>query len=200
MGLVGPGPLEDHRRHAQGFGAILRDLKAATVLDLGSGGGLPGLVLAAESAREDEARGRPSAPRHWTLLDAREKSARFLGWAAEELELRGRVTVVHGRAEEMARGPLRGAFEAVCARGFGPPAVTAECAAGFLVVGGSLVVSEPPGERSGSRWPPGPLQELGFAVPTSVRAGFGYQILRLEREVPLRYPRRTGVPAKRPLF
>ena len=54
-----------------------------------------------------------------------------------------------GRAEELARRTdLRGSFDLVVARAFGPPATTAECAVGFLSVGGRLAVSEPPAESA----------------------------------------------------
>jgi len=64
-----------------------------------------------------------------------------------------RVRVIRSRAEVAGHDPaLRFQFDLVTARGFGPPAVTAECAAGFLRVDGRLVVSEPPEDRV-SRWP-----------------------------------------------
>jgi hypothetical protein len=78
----------------------------------------------------------------------------------------------------------------VVARLFAAPAVTAEIGAAFVAVGGVLVVSEPPGGR-GERWDTDVLGELGFAAARHERiAGF----------VPERYPRRTGVPGKRPLW
>ena len=109
--------------------------------------------------------------------------------------------MVEGRAEELARrADLRGRFDLVVARGFGPPAVTAECGAGFLVVGGRLVVSEPPGGRP-DRWPAEGLAPLGLEPGRrSRRAGASYQVLRQATACPDRYPRRVGIPAKRPLF
>ena len=60
------------------------------------------------------------------------------------LWLGDRVEVWCGRAERLGRDAhRRGAFDAVVSRGFGAPAITAECAAPFLRVGGQLVVSEP---------------------------------------------------------
>ena len=85
------------------------------VLDLGSGGGLPGLVLATA---------RPEL--ELTLLEARQRACRFLREAVAELGLTG-VEVVESRAEEAARRPgLRESFDAVVSRSFGPPAATAE--------------------------------------------------------------------------
>jgi 16S rRNA (guanine527-N7)-methyltransferase len=158
------------------------------VLDLGSGGGLPGLVVA--SARLDL---------DLILLEARQRACRFLREAVAALELT-RVTVIETRAEDAARRPdLRETFDAVVARSFGPPAVTAECAVGFLRPGGLLVVSEPP-EEPGTRWPVAGLEELGFA-PAVAGGGPGASFVVLEKtKSDDRWPRRVGVPAKRPVW
>jgi 16S rRNA (guanine527-N7)-methyltransferase len=162
------------------------------VLDLGSGGGLPGLVLATH---------RPEL--ELTLLEARQRACRFLRDSVATLELTG-VTVVEGRAEDAARRvDLRQAFDAVVARSFGPPAVTAECAVGFLRTGGRLVVSEPPGDEernAADRWPARGLEELGFAPPAA-GGGPGASFVVMEKTRPDdRWPRRVGLPAKRPLW
>lgn len=159
-------------------------------LDLGTGGGLPGLVLAAAWA--DSA---------WVLLDSRERSVAFVEEAVARLELGERVTALAGRAEEVGRHPAhRGRYGLVTARGFGPPAVTAECGAPLLEVGGRLVVSEPPDSR-GDRWPAEPLEQLGLVVwGIQHIGGATAAVLEQVRPCPSTYPRRTGVPAKRPLF
>ena len=97
------------------------------------------------------------------------------------------------RAETLGRDAQeRGQHQAVVARGFGPPAVTAECAAPFLAVGGRLLTSEPPDERP---WPEGPLDEVGLAV-----LGRRGSVMVLEQRTPCpeRFPRRA--PGKHPLF
>ena len=93
-------------------------------------------------------------------------------------------------------------FEVVVARSFGAPAVTAECSAPFLATGGIIVVSEPPDTNQGERWPVEGLGELGLRPAGSFRFRdrFSYQILEKIAETPERYPRRVGIPAKRPLF
>lgn len=159
------------------------------ILDLGSGGGIPGLVLAA---------GRPEG--EFVLLDASRRRTAFLNDAVERLGFGTRVRVVGERAEVAGRDPsLRGWMDAVVARSFGPPAVTAECAAGFLPVGGVLVVSEPPDpEAVGARWPASGLAELGYgpAVPLEAASAGFVRIPRTGQDD--RWPRRVGVPAKRP--
>ncbi len=185
LGLVGPGPTLPHLDHALGFGQA-----EGACLDLGSGAGLPGLPLALAWPESS-----------WTLVDAGTRRVEFLQAAVSALGLGDRVAVVEGRAEELARRDgLRGRFELVVARGFASPAVTAECAAGFLVVGGRLVVSEPPGGRP-DRWPADGLAVVGLEPGESYEAdGAWYQVVRQANPCPDRYPRRVGIPAKRPLF
>ena len=120
--------------------------------------------------------------------------------AVSALGMETRVAVWEGRAETAGRNQdLRGRFDVVTARGFGPPAVTAECASPLLVEGGGLIVSEPP-DSAGERWPEADLSVLGIRPAGSVDAGARYHVLRQTAPCPLRFPRRTGVPAKRPLF
>jgi 16S rRNA (guanine527-N7)-methyltransferase len=108
--------------------------------------------------------------------------------------------VVEARAEEAARRPdLRETFDAVVARSFGPPAVTAECAVGFLRPAGGLVVSEPPGDEE-DRWPAEGLEELGFGALSRVAAPGGSFVVLEKSRSDDRWPRRVGIPAKRPLW
>jgi 16S rRNA (guanine527-N7)-methyltransferase len=158
--------------------------------DLGSGGGVPGLALAL-AWRESR----------WLLIESGRRRAGFLREAVVTLGLAPRVVVMEQRAEEVGRDPqCRGRCGLVVARGFGPPAVTAECAAPLLETGGRAVVSEPPGGDA-ARWPPGGLAVLAMAPGPVVDAcGATFQVLVQTRPCPDRFPRRTGVPAKRPLF
>jgi 16S rRNA (guanine527-N7)-methyltransferase len=186
-GFLGPGPLEPHIERALAALALLPE-PLDRALDLGSGGGLPGLPLAL--ARPDV---------RWTLLDGSATRCRFLEETLTPLGLASRVEVVQSRAEAMGRDPgRRGVFEVVVARSFGPPAVTAECAAPFLRVGGRLVVAEPPGPVD--RWPAAGLVPLGMEPEKRITEPAAYQVLRQVEPCPDRYPRRIGIPAKRPLF
>lgn len=190
LGFLGPGPVDAHIPHALAYADATPP--PARALDLGAGGGVPGLVLATSVWPETR----------WTFLDAQRRRIDFLEDAIEALGLADRVDAQLGRAEEAARlDDRRGRFDLVVARSFGAPAVAAECAAPFLSVGGALVVSEPPAASVEGRWPAGPLAELGFGRPDPVEArGVHLVRLRLVAPCPDRYPRRTGIPAKRPLF
>jgi 16S rRNA (guanine527-N7)-methyltransferase len=190
LGLLGPGPVARQVEHAA---ALARAIGAfnGQLLDLGSGGGLPGLVLFS---------GWPGSS--GVLLDAQRRRCDFLQRAIDALGLADRVEVRCGRAEELARdASLRARFDLVVARSFGPPAVTAECAAGFLRSGGSLVVTEPPESILEERWPADGLGRLGFGPALGMReGGTGAVRMRMSGVAADRWPRRDGVPGKRPLW
>jgi 16S rRNA (guanine527-N7)-methyltransferase len=189
-GLLGPGPVREHIQHAEAF-AVAAGPPPELFADLGSGAGIPGLVLA---LLWPDAGG--------LLLDAGERRTAHLEEAVLELEVGERVSVVRGRAEVVARDPAwRERADLVVSRSFGRPAVTAECAVGLLRPGGRLVVSEPPVADAATRWPAGPLADLGFGAAAPVEAEAAH-FVRLERvgDQSDRWPRRTGVPGKRPLW
>jgi 16S rRNA (guanine527-N7)-methyltransferase len=152
FGFFGPGPVEAAATHSMGFVAALAALPpGARVIDLGSGGGLPGLVIASELDTVD-----------LTLVDRRQKRTDFLeravrrhGWT----HVRVRCADVGEVVREVARG-LTLPFDAMTARGFGPPEVTLRQAAGVVGVPSLVIISEPP---AGDRWPPDLVAELGFS-------------------------------------
>jgi 16S rRNA (guanine527-N7)-methyltransferase len=180
LGFLGPGPVTFHVEHATAYLPAL-DGVTGNALDLGAGGGVPGLVLAA--ARPDLT---------WTFVDSMTKRTAFLERAVAALDLD--VVVRTARAEEL--GDLRGTQAVVVARSFGGPAVTAECAAPLLQVGGRLVVSEPP--EADDRWTG--AAELGLSTPRRLPGPPSLVVLDQVAPCPDRYPRRTGIPAKRPLW
>jgi 16S rRNA (guanine527-N7)-methyltransferase len=118
------------------------------VLDVGSGGGFPGLVIAIV---------RPELEVH--LLDATAKKTGFLASAAEELGLA--VHVHTGRAEELQRGPLGGSFDVVTARAVAALDRLVGWTIPFLRPGGVLYAVK------GERWE----QEIEEARDAMRRAG-----------------------------
>ncbi len=191
-GFLGPGPIEQHIEHAMGFVSAWSLVEASaptSVLDLGSGGGVPGFILSTI----------------WTcrvvLLDSMIRRTTFLEEAATWEGSPPSLEVVTGRAEELGRGvALRESVDLVVSRSFGPPAVTAECASAFVKPGGLLIVSEPPGEESQARWQTNGLRELSLESLGRHRFGAAFQILRKSGPLNSTYPRRNGIPAKSPLF
>ncbi len=185
LGFLGPGPIEKQLDHARAFVDLVED--GERVLDLGSGGGLPGLVLLMYRHDLD-----------MILLDAHGRRTAFLCEAIDELGVNARVEC--GRAEDLGRRPdLRASVDVVTSRSFGPPAVTAECAAPFLRVGGRLLVSEPPSAQG--RWNADACGRLGLS-PTRLHVAHGATIQDVAQlsVCPDDYPRRNGVPGRRPLW
>ncbi len=199
LGFLGPGPVEDHVEHAARFRQALEGLEPGLdtsadpasgsagldrVADIGAGGGVPGLVLLATMPELQV-----------TLIDASQKRCAFLVWAVSELGLADRAEVWSGRAEVLGHEErARERFDAVVARGFGPPASTLECATGLVRPGGHVVISEPPVRR---RWPADGLAELALelAPPAEAMAVF------LRRSgLDDRYPRPARQQQRRPTF
>jgi 16S rRNA (guanine527-N7)-methyltransferase len=195
LDFLGTMPIEDQIDHALGFVWTVEDelgIPPSSVVDLGTGGGLPGLVLIACW---------PDAS--FVLMDANQRRTDFL---AEEIEQSGqgdRVSVIRARAEEAGRADeLRERADLVVARSFGSPATTAECASPLVAKGGRVVVSEPPSGSIADRWDSEGLAQMGLERSGRHRYldRFGYQVLLKVELCEDRYPRRVGVPAKRPLF
>jgi 16S rRNA (guanine527-N7)-methyltransferase len=195
LGFLGAMPIPDQIDHALGFVHSAETLLLRppdSVVDLGTGGGIPGLVLLDcwPSSRI-------------VLLDSSERRTEFLRERTTVWDRPGLVEVVRGRAEEIGREDRwREQFELVTARSFGAPAVTAECAAPLLAVNGVLVVSEPPGGDGEIRWPDAGIGVVGLSTSSTVRFDdrFGYRVLLKSEPTDERYPRRVGIPSKRPLF
>lgn len=137
-------------RHVPESVAIARSLPPgpARVLDLGTGGGFPGFVIAVV---------RGDLEVH--LLDSTAKKTRFLTDTARDLEVA--VTVHTGRAEKLGRGPLAGGFDVVTARAVAPLERLVGLAAPLLRPGGVLYAVK------GERW----RDELDAARPAIARAG-----------------------------
>ena len=190
LGFLGPGPVGPHLDHARAMAAAVEPVVPDRAADLGTGGGVPGLVLALRWADTS-----------FLLVEAMRRRADFLAAAVERLDLAGRVTVTSERAETLGRDPVqRAGFDLVTARSFGSPPVTAECAAPLLRAGGRLVTSEPPAGAGPDRWPADGLALLGMSLAGVRRGDYSFAVLRQDVPCPERYPRRVGVPAKRPLF
>jgi 16S rRNA (guanine527-N7)-methyltransferase len=192
-GFLGPGPVEPHVRHADGFAEAAEAFfgrPPASFADLGTGGGIPGLVLA---ARWPETAA--------VFVESGKRRSAWLGEAVEELGLSGRVMVLADRAEAVARDESRRErFELVTARSFAAPPITAEIAAGLVEVGGVLLVSEPP-EPDSDRWPTAALEELGFGAAERIGLEQGhFVVVGKGKTVPARFPRTVGKPGKRPLW
>lgn len=158
-------------------------------MDLGTGGGLPGLVLASEHANAT-----------WVLLEARRKKAAEVRRFAEELGVDCDVEV--GRSEELAwEAAHREAFEGVVARAVAPLRVLVELARGFLVPEGRLVAVKGQGAWGEVHAAAAALERTRMRVGRIEPLGMGETVVVeavAKGRAPEGVPRRAGVPQRRP--
>jgi 16S rRNA (guanine527-N7)-methyltransferase len=166
---------------------------AGRIADLGSGAGLPGLVLAAAlpEARVD-------------LIESVERKCEFLRDAIERMGL-GNAVVVCERSEDWAAGEGREAYDAVTARAVGRLATLAELASPLLHEGGVLAAwkgassAEEEGEvaRAADRLSMEPV-EIRPVRPYAASRDRHIHLLRKNGPTPNGLPRRPGMATKRP--
>lgn len=164
------------------------------VIDIGSGAGLPGIPLqiAFPDARV-------------TLLESLTKRCVFLQQVVDTLHL-DNARVLDGRAEDFGRDPrYRESFDLVIARAVAPMPVLIEYALPFLRTGGSLAATKGSATVSELAESATALAELGgehvSTLPFEPPGGMAQSVIivRKVRSTPERYPRRAGIPTKRPI-
>lgn len=195
---------EAQRRHFAESLAVLVAIREAGLLhegnrvriaDLGPGGGFPSLPMRIVEPTLD-----------LVLVESNQKRAEFLRYAVQELGLTG-VEVIADRAEDAGREPeLRGTFDLVVARAVAALNILVEYGLPLLRDGGVMVA--PKGSRAldelaeagpaiaalgGTALPPAPLALPPDVPPQTVI------FIRRDGALDDRYPRRPGIPAKRPL-
>lgn len=188
-GVLGRATTETLIAHAAGYlPAACRVDEAFAGADLGTGAGVPGVILAAL---------RPAST--WTLIDGNERRCEFAQSAVRALGMGDRVSVLHARAEAVAHDVAhRAGYGLVVARAFGPPAELAECALPLVDVGGVLVVSVvAPTLR---QWElAAPLLDAEVDETTGDDGG-RFAMIRPRGPVPAAWPRRPAARRRAPLF
>lgn len=167
-----------------------------TALDLGTGGGFPGLALAIAY---------PTV--RFTLVDATEKKIRAVESMAKELGLNN-VRCMSGRAEELARlRDMREHFDVVVARALAGFSTLLEYCLPFVKVGGKFIAYQGPELAEECFTYSGVAKKLGgkiVTVHTSVlpieEAKRCFIVINKENPIPPPYPRQVGTPKKSPLM
>lgn len=188
------------QRHFVESLALLRVLEdarafASPAIDVGTGAGFPGVPI--KIARPET---------RLTLLEATGRKAAFLDRLVARLGLEG-VTVVNGRAETLAHKPEhRESYKLALARAVAPLRTLVELTLPFLEIGGVLATPKGSGARREVAEATKALKacggEMELLQPLDLPAPGPVPTLVLVRKVasaPENYPRRPGMPSKRPL-
>ena len=173
----------------------LGSVRSAPVIDVGTGGGLPGIPVKIARPALDV-----------TLMDSTGKKIRFCQTVIDELGLDG-IHAIHGRAEEMAhRRDYREQFGIVLARAVAPLPTLVEYLLPFAKPGGWCIAmkgaeSQAEADRAGKA-----ITTLGggetFIEPVAlpgVPDRRALVVIRKARRTPDLYPRQAGAPRSSPL-
>lgn len=164
------------------------------LLDIGAGAGFPSLPMKILCPQLEV-----------TIIDSLNKRINFLNILAEELGLTG-VHFYHGRAEDFAQDKdFRASFDLVTARAVARMQVLSELTIPYLKVGGRLIAlkaSSAEDELGAAKNALNLLfskvtQEINYQLPNGDPRNM--TVVEKKKETPNKYPRRAGVPNKKPL-
>ncbi len=162
----------------------------ASVLDIGSGAGFPGLPL--KIVRPDLT---------VTLLDSVNKKVAFVSEVVAELKLSG-VTAVHARIEDF---PHKGEYDAVVSRAVAELSTLAEYALPFVKIGGAFIAYKSEKAESEAEAAASAITLLGGRIreirEAFVAAGLTRKLIIIDKIAPTppKYPRGKNLPRLKPL-
>jgi len=173
----------------------INESPSRSLIDIGTGGGLPGMVLAIACPEFNV-----------SLLEATARKVVFLDLAIGELGLE-RVVAINARAEDLGCQPrFRSRFDVVTARAVSSLPALLELGLPLLRVGGSLML--PKGADIGEELEAaeraatilgGEVVDSGYLPDVGSTVATRLVIVRKIAATPLKYPRRSGIPSKSPL-
>ncbi len=163
---------------------VIAERAPRTLIDVGSGGGSPGIPIAIETGLAVD------------LLESRERKSEFLRTTVEALGLP--CGVITERSEDYARADGRDRYDMALARALAPPPVALELCLPLVRSGGTVILwmgavpLEPLAHVCG---------ELSAAIARAEPVSDTHHLLVVDKlgDTPERYPRRAGMAAKRPL-
>jgi len=168
-------------------------VNAESIIDVGTGGGFPGIPLAIISP-----------DKYFVLADSLNKRLKVINTLTDELGIDNAETV-HGRAEELAKNKhYRESFDLCISRAVANLAVLAEYCLPFIKKGGYLLAYKGPDAEEELERAAKAIKVLGgkFNRIESVELdGYDHNIVVIEKikDTPAKYPRKAGTPAKEPI-
>ena len=168
---------------------------AKSIIDVGTGGGFPGIPLAVYSPEK-----------HFTLLDSLNKRLKIIGELSSELGITN-IDLLHARAEDAARDPKhREKYDLCVSRAVSNLSTLAEYCLPFIRKGGYLMAYKGPDCEAELKDASEALKILGGKAveirdTSMAEYGLEHKILVIEKvkNTPKAYPRQAGKPAKAPL-
>ncbi len=172
---------------------------AERIIDVGTGGGFPGIPLAIASPDKD-----------FILMDSLNKRLKIIDELCEEIGIKN-VTTVHARAEELAKNKThREKYDLCVSRAVANMAVLSEYCLPFIRVGGYLLSYKGPDAKREIQDAKNALTILGGRVEKicdgnleefGIDHGIDHKIVIIKKikNTPSKFPRKAGTPAKEPL-
>lgn len=168
--------------------------KAKTVVDIGTGGGFPGVPLAILFPEKE-----------FVLLDSLNKRLKIIDELTESIGIKN-VRTIHGRAEELAhKKEMREAFDICVSRAVANLTTLAELCLPFVKKEGMFVAYKGPGVYEELEAAEKAIEVLGGKVEKMEEANFeegrNHKLLYIRKikNTNKKYPRKPGEPAKNPI-
>ena len=168
---------------------------ADTVIDVGTGGGFPGVPLAIAFPEKK-----------FTLIDSLNKRIKIVNQLCDELEIKN-VRAIHGRAEELARKKdMREQFDICVSRAVANMATLSEYCLPFVKVGGSFIAYKGPDCESEVKEASNAIEKLGGCLlriesPEADGVAFDHRLIVVKKiaATAVKFPRKPGTTSKEPM-
>ena len=182
---------EHHVLHSMAIAKTIKFVSGTRLADVGTGGGFPGVPLAVCYPDKE-----------FVLMDSLQKRVKIVRELCDEIGLRN-VTVIHGRAEELARKKeYRENFDLCVSRAVANMQVLSEYCLPFVKPGGYFIAYKGADCEAEISDASRAIRILGGDKPQIrelPQLDHSLVVVRKKESTPAAYPRKAGTPAKKPL-